>query len=219
MTRPFMPPSLGSLAEGDGTAAARALTEERISAAAFDAGHARGFAEGMARGRLEGAAAGREEAERQAQAASAARERDGTKVIEAALAALLAARAEDRRGLDAEARATLAAALNVLAPALLAGAIGAELTAIIAEAIENRGRDDVVLRAAPETLAAIQQGESPVLPEQLRLMPDPTMPAGVAEANWGSGGLRFDVESLNARVLAILGQVPAGPATSQEYAT
>ena len=219
MTRPFLPPSLESLIEGDGAPAARALAEERISAAAFEAGHTRGLAEGMARGRQEGAAAAREEAEAKAQAASALRDQNGIKVVEAALAALLAARVEDRRGVDAEARAALAAALGVLAPTLLAGSIRAELMAIIAEALESRGSDVVVLRAAPETLAAIQQNEPYDPPEQLRLVPDPAMPAGTAEASWSSGGLLFDAESLNARVLAILGQVPAGPPTAQEYAT
>lgn len=221
MTRPFLPPSIDVLVEGEGTLAARALAEERISTAAFEAGHARGLAEGLARGRQDGIAAGRAEAERAAKDAATARERDGPKVVEAALAALLAARAEDRRAIDAEARAALAAALGVLAPTLLNGALGGELTVLIAEALESRGNgsDTVVLRATPETLAAYQQDDPKAPPEQLRLVPDPSMPAGSAEASWGSGGLLFDAESLTARAFAILGQTPASPPSSQEYAS
>lgn len=219
MTRPFIPPQIDALVEGEGALAARALAEERISAAAFEAGHARGLAEGMARGRQEGIVAGREEAERNAQAAAAARERNGTKVVEAALAALLAARTEDRRAIDAEARAALAAALGVLAPTLLNGSMGGELAALIAEALENRGSETVVLRAAPATLAAFQEDAPAAPPEHLRLVSDPAMPAGTAEASWGSGGLLFDAESLTARALAILGQAPAGSPTPQENAT
>ena len=219
MTRPFIPPQIDALTDGEGALAARAMAEERISAAAFEAGHARGLAEGMARGRQEGIAAGREEAERSAQAAAAARERDGTKVVEAALAALLAARAEDRRAIDAEARATLVAALSALAPTLLNGSVGGELAALIGEALESRGSETVVLRAAPETLAAYQQGAPAIPADQLRLVADPALPAGTAEASWGSGGLVFDAESITARALAILGQAPAGPPTPQENAT
>lgn len=113
----------------------------------------------------------------------------------------------------------LAAALEALFPALLARAAGGEVLALLADALTERATETLTLRAHPDTLAAAQADGFPALPGtgQLRLLPDPAMPSGQAEAAWADGGLLYDPAALKARVLAILG-APAPPASpnSQE---
>ncbi|MFC7611437.1 FliH/SctL family protein [Teichococcus aestuarii] len=211
IVRPFQPPPLRVLiADEDGSTAALAA-EERIRLQALELGRQRGFEEGMARGRSEGEAASRALAEQAMQAALATRGQQGAVAASEALQALLKRRAEDRRQLDAELRAALVAALEAVFPVLLAHAAGGEVAALLAQALTERGTDTITLQAHPDTLSAAEQDGFPAgpLPDRIRLLPDPTMPPGQAEARWTNGGLLYDPAALMARVLAILGDTPA----------
>ncbi|MBC9177922.1 FliH/SctL family protein [Pseudoroseomonas ludipueritiae] len=218
--RPYLPPSLGALLAGeDGSAAARRQEEDRMRAAAFEAGHRRGLEEGLAQGRAEGAAQAQEEAARRLEAEVAQRGSQGAHRAAQALEHLLAARAEDRRALDTDARVALVAALEAVLPSLLARAAGAEVAAMLAETLAERGEDVILLTAHPETLAAIQAEGFPPLqeaPARLRLLPEPSMPPGSAEASWVSGGLIHRPDALAARALAILDAPRASSDPSQE---
>ncbi|MFC4167953.1 FliH/SctL family protein [Teichococcus aestuarii] len=212
IVRPFQPPPLRVLiADEDGSTAARLAAEERIRLQALELGRQRGFEEGMARGRSEGEAASRALAEQAMQAALATRGQQGAVAASEALQALLKRRAEDRRQLDAELRAALVAALEAVFPVLLAHAAGGEVAALLAQALTERGTDTITLQAHPDTLSAAEQDGFPAgpLPDRIRLLPDPTMPPGQAEARWTNGGLLYDPAALMARVLAILGDTPA----------
>lgn len=218
--RPYLPPSLGVLLAGeDGSAAARQQEEERMRAAAFEAGRRRGLEEGRAQGHAEGAAQACEAAAQALEAEVAQRSSQGAHRAAQALEQLLASRAEDRRAMDTDARATLAAALETVLPSLLTRAAGAEVAAMLAEALTERGQDVILLTAHPETLAAIQaEGFPPPqeAPARLRLLPEPNMPPGSAEASWVSGGLIHRPDALAARVLAILDAPSASSDPSQE---
>ncbi|WBV45546.1 hypothetical protein [Pseudoroseomonas cervicalis] len=214
MVRPYHPPSLSALiADEDGTTAARLAAEERIRAIALETGRQRGLEEGLARGRAEGRLAGRAEAEREAAEEMARRGETGAALAASALERLLAGRAEDRRLLDADLRAALVAALQALFPTLLARAAGGEVAALLAEALTERAADRITLRAHPATLAAMQADGFPGRdqPERVRLLPDPALPEGLAEAGWADGGLIYDPAALLQRVLATLGAADAMP--------
>jgi flagellar biosynthesis/type III secretory pathway protein FliH len=215
MRRPYQPPSLLTLISGeDGSSAARLLAEERIRNTALAAGRQQGFEEGQRQGREEGIAVARAEAERNLQVELAQRAQQGAAAASSALKALLAQRQADRAALDVDLRLTLRAALNTLFPVLMARAMGEEVTALLTTALTERQSDVLTLRAHPDTLAAAQTDgfARDVAPGQLRLLPDPTMLPGQAEAAWADGGLVYDPAALKAQVLAILG-VPAPPAS------
>jgi flagellar biosynthesis/type III secretory pathway protein FliH len=218
--RPYLPPSLGALLAGeDGSAAARMQDEERMRAAAFEAGRRHGLEEGLAQGRAEGAAGAREAAARALEAEVAHRAGQGAQRAAQVLEQLLAARAEDRRALDADARAAVFAALEAVLPRLLSRAAGAEVAAMLAEVLAERGEDVILLTAHPDTLAAMQAEGFPPLqeaPARLRLLPEPGMPPGSAEASWVSGGLIYRPDALVARALAILDAPRASSDSSQE---
>jgi flagellar biosynthesis/type III secretory pathway protein FliH len=212
--RPFTPPSLQVLiANEDGTAAARLLSDERIRAVAETAGRREGFAEGLAQGRAESLASARATASREAQEEMARRGLQGAAAAAEALQTLFAWREADRRGLDADLRAALVAALQVVLPGLLARAGGGEVAALLAQALTERAADTITLRAHPATLAEMQREGCPG-PEQsarTRLLPDDTMPPGHAEAAWVDGGLLYDPQALVTQVLAVLGGGAAPP--------
>jgi len=222
-SRPYLPPSLGVLlARDDGGTATRALEEERLRASAFEAGRRRGAEEGRAQGRAEGAAEAAAEAARVLEAAVAERAAQGAGAAAEALQVLLGRRAEDRRAMDADTRATLAAALGAVLPALLARAAGGEIVALLAGLLAERGEDVILLSAHPDTLDAMRREGFPALqaqPARIRLLPEPAMPPGAAEASWVSGGLIHRPEALVARALAILAAPDvAPPETPQEHA-
>lgn len=216
-SRPYLPPSIGALMAGeDGSAAARRQAEDRMRNAAFDAGRKNGLEEGLVQGRADGAAMAGAEAARHLDAEAARRSSQGANLAARALEALLAARAEDRRAMDADTRAAVLAALEAVLPTLMARAAGAEIADLVAAALNERGDDIILLTAHPDTLEAMRQEGFPVpqpLPPRLRLLPEPSMPPGSAEASWVSGGLIYRPDALAARVLDILG---APPETLQE---
>ncbi|WP_159999507.1 hypothetical protein [Roseomonas sp. 18066] len=206
--RPFHPPALTALvADEDGSAAARLRAEERIRSTALESGRMRGLEEGLVRGRAEGREAGKAEAAKEARAELARRGLRGAAAAAEALEQLLERRADDRRMLDADLRAALVAGLQAVFPALLAHAAGGEVAALLAEALTERAGDTITLRAHPATLAEAEKDGLPGLaqPARLRLLPDPTLPEGQAEAGWADGGLLYDPAALLARVLAVLG--------------
>ncbi|MBC9207761.1 hypothetical protein IBL26_13025 [Roseomonas aerophila] len=218
-SRPYLPPSLNMLLAGeDGSTTFRLQEEERMRNAAFDAGRRRGLEDGLAQGRAEGAAQAEAAAHARLEAEVAQRASQGATLAAQALDSLLARRAEDRRILDADTRASLVAALETVVPTLLARAAGAEIAALAAEALTERGEDIILLTAHPETLEAMRQEGFPQpqeAPSRLRLLPEPTMPPGSAEASWVSGGLVHRPDALLARVLAILDANRATPAPSE----
>lgn len=225
IARPYMPPSIGLLlADEDGSAASRRQAEERLRAGAFDAGHRRGLEEGLAQGRAQGAAEAAAEAARVLERTVAERAAQGAGAAVQALHRLLERRAEDRRAMDTDARAAVLAALEAVLPALLERAAGGEIAALLAEALTERGEDVILLTAHPDTLAAMQREGFPATqpqpqPARIRLLPEPAMPPGAAEASWVSGGLIHRPEALVARALAILAPPDAAaPPTSQEHA-
>jgi flagellar biosynthesis/type III secretory pathway protein FliH len=213
--RPYLPPSLGLLLEDEhGTAAGRRQEEERLRAGAFDAGRRRGLEDGLAQGRAEGAAEAAAEAARVLEQAVAERAAQGAGAAVAALHRLLEQRAEDRRAMDTDARAALFAALQAVLPALLAREAGGEIAAVLAAVLCERGEDVILLTAHPDTLEAMQREGFPALqpqPARIRLLPEPAMPPGAAEASWVSGGLIHRPEALVARALAILAPPAAAP--------
>jgi flagellar biosynthesis/type III secretory pathway protein FliH len=206
--RPFTPPSLQALiANEDGTAAARLLSDERIRAVAEASGRREGFAEGLAQGRAESLATARATAGREMQEEMARRGLQGAAAAAEALQTLFAWREADRRGLDADLRAALVAALQVVLPGLLARAAGGEVAALLAQALTERAADTITLRAHPATLAEMQREGCPG-PDQagrLRLLPDDSISPGHAEAAWVDGGLLYDPQALVTQVLAVLG--------------
>jgi flagellar biosynthesis/type III secretory pathway protein FliH len=214
--RPYLPPSIEALQSGeDGTTVVRRLAEERMRNIAFDAGLKRGLEDGLAQGRAEGATLAEAEAARQMEAEMARNASLGANLAARALGQLLDARAEDRRLLDTDTRAAVLAALEAVLPALLATAAGAEIAALVAEVLAERGEDIILLTAHPDTLAAMRRDGFPAPqtdPPRLRLLPEPAMPPGSAEASWVSGGLIYRPDALVARALAILGP-PHAPAT------
>jgi flagellar assembly protein FliH len=226
MMRPFLPPSLEALSGADGMVAARIAAEAQLRDAAFADGHARGLAEGLTRGRLEGVATGRLEGQAEAEAGFAEQRRHGAMAAEQALVDLATARSEDRAALDREVRTALAAVLTLVVPALLEREAGANLLALLAEAMTQRTADRIVVRAHPDTLALLEPGGFPAagpLPglaageaERLLLEPDPAMPPGAATAAWTGGGLLIDPRTMAARALAILGPIPTEIRPQQE---
>ncbi|MFC3126156.1 hypothetical protein ACFOD4_13895 [Pseudoroseomonas globiformis] len=213
MMRPYQPPSLLALiSDEDGTTASRMLAEERIRSAAFAAGRQQGLEEGLRLGREEGLVVARGEAERDLQAELLKRGQQGAAACAAALQALLSRRDEDRRALDAALRAALGAALQAVFPVLMSRAVGSEVAALAVAALTERGEDMLTLHAHPDTLAAART-DGLVMPERLRLRPDPALPIGQAELAWGEGGLLYDPAALQAQVLALLG-APAAPAST-----
>jgi len=209
MIRPFIPPAITALRPF-------MLLESGIADSGEDpnpAGDA-GFAEGHACGLLEGRLAGQRESEvkaREAFDAERAALHEKLAKLEAiasvgdALNRLLATRDAAERALEDAARSVLAAALRVLFPVLLAGAAGAEISALIGAALAVRAPGTLGLRANPDTLA----GLACTAPDGIALTPDPSLDPGAAELSWSGGGLSFDPAALLERITALLS--PAHP--------
>lgn len=179
-----------------------------------------GFAEGYALGTREGRLAGVREGEARAREAAQAEvvemrgrfaKQDATARLADAVERVLAAREEADRALEHGARVAMTAALRMLFPALLASATGAEVVAVVREALVARAPDTLNLRAHPDTLALAAQGN---LPEQvggrLTLSPDATLEHGAAVVTWSGGGLTFDPAALLEQVVGIISPIPAG---------
>jgi hypothetical protein len=125
--------------------------------------------------------------------------------ITTALDRLLASRDTAERALEHAARSVLVSALRRLFPVLLASAAGAELTALIGEALAIRAPGTLGVRAHPGTLA----GLAGAAPAGITLTPDPSLAPGAAEMSWSGGGLSFDPAGLLERMATLL--VPADP--------
>jgi hypothetical protein len=202
--RRFVPPAIESFDP--------ALTGGEVDRAANarDAAYSEGFLAGQRAGRIEGFAEG----EAQARAGwdeevsiwrARLDEVNACNSVSNGLAQLMMARDADRLAVDEGARAAIAASLEVLFPLLMAHSLGAELSDLIDKAVMARSKEEIVVRASAETIAAITaQG----LPEgsagrvKLRAIPD--YPADKADIAWVGGGLTFDPDALLRRVTSMI---------------
>jgi len=110
-----------------------------------------------------------------------------------ALRQVLAARDTDRASIERATRETAAAALQTLFPTLLARAAGAEIAALLADALTERAPETLTLRAHPDTLATVAMDTAAERDAgRLALAAIDDMPFGTAEIAWTGGGLTFD---------------------------
>ncbi len=203
MSRRFVPPAVAVL-----------LAERGEAAPAIGGAREKSYAEGHAEGLRDGHAAGLEEGRLAAQAAvqpvleaaeaELVRLRAGAEVA-AALALVLEARAADRAEMERTLRETLAAALSVLVPAMLATTPGREAAALIAETLAERAAERLTLSAHPDTLALVRQAAPPAgFQDNLAQLADPAAPPGALRLTWAGGGLLHDPSALLGRVLELI---------------
>ncbi len=215
MNRRFRPPPLAGFYVAEGDDHNRALAEAREQ----------GYAVGYAQGLLEGHEAGAEEATAATREALRP-ELDGLRetcaqgeahgAVADALRRLLAARQSDLASLELGVRQIVAVVIETLFPTLLATAIGTEITALVADALAERGAEVLTLRAHPDTLAATAaETATEVQDGRLVLAPDPTQPFGVAEVAWNGGGISFNPSALLTSVRSVL----TGSAIVESFAT
>ena len=195
MIRPFIPPAVTALRPF------MLLKSEVDSADDLSPAADGGFAEGHACGLLEGRLAGQRESEARAREAfdverAALHEKlaklEAAESVASSLSRLLATRDMAERALEDAARSVLVSALRTLFPILLASAAGAEVSALISEALAVRATGTLGLRAHPDMLA----GLAGVVPDGLAVTPDPSLEPAAAELTWAGGGLSFDPAGL-----------------------
>ncbi len=202
MNRRFVPPAIAAFRPQADAPCDLGLARDE----GFAEGHERGLRDGHAAGLLDGQARAQE-----AQGPELARLRaDLAKQqciaeVAAALQNVAANRSEDYRSLDQAARVAIVSALRVLFPVLLARSAGQELAALLTETLAARTADALLLRAHPDTLAAIKGEALPVHDAtRLQLLADPALAPGAAMVNWAGGGLAFDPADLLERVVEVL---------------
>jgi flagellar biosynthesis/type III secretory pathway protein FliH len=202
ISRRFVPPAIDALREGP----------RYEAACAREAAREEGFADGLRAGREEGYATGLREGEARAAVAYHAEleklratyaRQHTVEVIHTALQHLLAAREQTRLALETDARAVLRAALNTLFPVFLSRAAGTELAALVDAAVRERGAASVVVRAHPDTLAAVQE-QGLAATDTLAFLPDPALPLGTAVTTWSGGGLSFEPAELLRQIDTLL---------------
>ena len=196
MMRRFIPPPIQAFDPSARAAEPDAFGQERDAAydlgyaAGQRAGHIEGFAEGEAQASADGA---RECARLQA----ALDERIGCDGVAGAVAQLLAVRDADRRKLEYDTRTAIAAALDVLFPPLMSLTVGAQVVALIEQALTARTGEMLSIRASPVTVAALtDRGIATGDPPRVVLLPAPDQPPGTADIFWTGGGLTFDAAAL-----------------------
>jgi flagellar biosynthesis/type III secretory pathway protein FliH len=204
MIRRFVPPAVASFASGTLSDAARALAAAREDS----------FLEGQKAGRQDGHATGLREGKAQARAANEAEmaslraefaRHHTIHTVAEALQRLADMRESTRQDLETQARFMIESALRALFPLLLTRTAGAEILALIAEPLAERGNEGITLRAHPETVAAVHaQGITDLEPALLTLIADPALAPGAVAATWGSGGMTFDPAVMLEQVADIL---------------
>jgi hypothetical protein len=210
MTTRFRPPPLAEFY--------MAITDDR--AAALNKAREEGYAEGLANGMRRGHAAGLAEGEARTRDAMLpeldalqenSAKRDWYESVALTLRRLLQARESDLTALENSVREVAAASLGTLFPVLLSRAAGAEIAALVGDALAERAPEILTLRAHPDTLAAVaaETGEM-ASTGRLMLVPDPRRAFGAVEAAWVGGGMTFDPAALLSHVTAAL--APAGAA-------
>jgi hypothetical protein len=164
--------------------------------------YASGYDAGLRAGRVAGFADGEAQA-RFAAASEMARlnaildEQRACDSVAAGLNDLLASRQADRQQMRQEARSAIAAALDILFPTLMAQTVGAEIVALIDQALSARTAEAITIRASAETIAAIRFcGLSEQSSARVTLVPDPDQTFGAADIAWTGGGLTFDHAAL-----------------------
>jgi flagellar biosynthesis/type III secretory pathway protein FliH len=208
MIRPFIPPAIAALRPFmllKSSVADSAEDPNPASDAGFIEGHACGLREGRLAGQRESEARAREafDAERAILVEKLAK-LEAVESVSAAFDRLLATRDTTERALEDAARSVLVSALRTLFPVLLASAAGAELSALIGEALAVRAPGTLVLRANPGTLACLASAA----PDGLALTADPSLDPGAAELSWSGGGLSFDPAALLQRITTLLSPAP-----------
>jgi flagellar biosynthesis/type III secretory pathway protein FliH len=209
MSRRFIPPSVATFLDGPLSDTARSIAAARDES----------YAEGLANGRREGHAAGLREGISQSQEARALEmanlENDFAKqhavgCVLAAFEKLLAAQDTTRHTLERETLDVMIAALRALFPLLLARAQGAEIAALVCEALSEHRSERVSLRASPDTIGLVKAaGPGELDTSRLTLLPDPDMAPGSAVATWTGAGLSFDPAALLEQVTGVLSRISA----------
>ena len=204
MIRRFVPPPIEALrpcavpGEIDALGAMRQAGYQEGFAAGQRSGHAEGFAEAEARTRAEWA---KDTTEWRIKLD----ELTACNTISHGLAQLLAARSADYLTLARQTREAIGAALDLLFPALMAHAIGAEVLALIEQALTDRAPEEITVRASAETIAATSaQGIPSASSMRLRLRPTPDYPPYKADISWTGGGLLYEPEILLRKVTDVL---------------
>jgi flagellar biosynthesis/type III secretory pathway protein FliH len=204
MSLRFRPPPLAGFYEGDGADHAAALVLAREQG--FAEGHASGAVEAHAAGVAEGEARTRDAMEPELNAlqqSSAKREQRDS--VAQALRHLLDGREHDLLALEKTVRDVVTVALRALFPVLLSHAAGAEIAALVAVAMTERGHETLTLRAHPDTLAAVvDETKAAVADGRLVLAADEKRGLGAVDVAWTGGGLTFDPAALLAQVTAAL---------------
>jgi hypothetical protein len=204
VSRRFHPPPLAGFYASPEADQAQTLAETRDLG--FAEGHSAGMQKGYESGFMEGAAETRAALQPEL---DALRESSGNRErrvgVADALRRVLAARDTDLAAVERASREVAVAALQALFPTLLAKAAGAEIAAMLADALAERAPETLILRAHPDTLATIA-AETATERATGRLTPEalPDMPFGAADAVWAGGGITFDPAALLARVTSVL---------------
>jgi len=200
MMRRFVPPPIDAFepimeaGEVDALGAVRDAAYHEGFTAGRRAGHSEGFGQAEAQTR---AAWAKDVAEWRGKF----EEQTICNTVSQGLAQLLAARSADYLTLTRETRAVIANALELLFPTLMAHALGGELLALIQDALTARASEEVVVRGAAETIAAINaQGLPPGAAARVRLRPIPDYPPHKIDIAWSGGGLIFDADALLRKV-------------------
>ena len=204
MSLRFRPPPLAGFYAGGDADHAAALVEAREQG--FAEGHATGLLEGRAAGLADGATQARDELlpELDALQESSAK-RIRYDAVAQSLQRLIGERASDLAALESAVREVATAALRTLFPVLLNRAAGAEIAAILADALAERAPETLILRAHPDTLAAVAAETAGASgKDRLKLAPDPNRAFGMVEIGWTGGGLTFDPAALLSHVTAAL---------------
>jgi hypothetical protein len=221
MSRRFRPPPLAGFYIEPGSEHATALHEARGQA--FADGRADGLLEGHATGFAEGQAKTRAELQAELDTLHETLAKcEKRETIGNAMERLLAVRDVDLAALESTVRDVAVIALRTIFPVLLSRAAGAEIAALLAGALTDRGPEVLTLRAHPETIAALADMTlaDPALADgaladggitdnhRVVLTADPRLGFGAAEIGWTGGGLTFDPASLLSRITSVLTPSP-----------
>jgi len=208
--RRFVPPAVAVFAGGGGSDVAAAEALHRARDGAFAEGRQHGLRQGHVEGRREGEAETRETMQREIDALRSEYALLDQRVsVTAALDQVLAARALDLAALEQATRTAVVAALRSLFPTLQSHRAGAEIEAVLQQALTERPAETLRLRAHPATLDAIAaEAAGCGDPGRVALEPDASLAPGAAEIAWTGGGLTFEPARLLEHVVAMLEAMP-----------
>jgi hypothetical protein len=200
MMRRFIPPPIQAfdLSAGAGEQDVLGPVRDAAHEVGYEAGHREGRIAGLAEGEARALAVSGPEV---ARLQSLLDEQTACNSVAHALAQLLAARDADRRKLEMETRQAIAAALDVLFTSLMSLTIGAEIVALVEEALTARAPEEITVRASAETIAAVAaRGIPDGGSTRVTLLPTADQPYGAVDIIWSGGGLTFDPTALLRKV-------------------